>query len=194
MTTSGSAGRGSAALRQRRGRRSPRNSQRPDTVGPRIVVIDGEAAARRVWKMLLTKKGFIVSVTASPRRGLKLVTAQKPVLVMLNLATSGTDGLDALRAMKAYDEMTPVIVTVTFAKIRMATEDVRLGAFEYVSKPFDLGYIDALVDSVLLDGLTIASEPAMAAFPEAATRASPRLHPSWPESSTLCLSLAVVSG
>ncbi len=156
VKATGSAVRGSTAPRQRRGRRSPRDSQRRDAVTPRIVVIDGEAAARDLLKMLLTKKGFRVSVTASPRRGLRMLMAEKPDLIILNLTTSGADGLDALRAVKAYDEMTPVIVTVTPANIRLAREGVRLGAFDYVMKPFDPGYVDALVDSALQNWLTIA--------------------------------------
>jgi CheY-like chemotaxis protein len=116
-------------------------SQGTGAGNPLIVVVDDEARVRGLLKDLLTRKGYTVSVTADPKRGLKMLMGQKPALVILGLKRSEMDGLDLLRKMKTYDEMMPVIVTTHLVNIRLAKEGVRLGAFDYVLKPFDPAFM-----------------------------------------------------
>lgn len=114
-----------------------------------VVVIEDEAQVRVVLKDLLTRKGCTVSVTADPKRGLTMLMRQAPDLVILSLKRSAMDGLEVLRKMKTHEEMMPVIVTAPLRSIRLAKEGVRLGAFDYLLKPFDPAYVIALVENAL---------------------------------------------
>ncbi|MDP2894993.1 MAG: response regulator [bacterium] len=144
-----SAGVDATRVQGKRPRTLTQRSQGTGAGNPRIVVVDEEARVRAFLKDLLTRKGYTVSVTADPKRGLKMLMGQNPALVILGLKRSETDGLDLLRKMKTYDEMMPVIVTTHPVNIKLAKEGVRLGAFDYVLKPFDPAYMGALVENAL---------------------------------------------
>lgn len=114
-----------------------------------VIVIEDEVPIRGLLKNMLIRKGYTVSVTADPKRGLTMLMRQSPDLVILSLKRSETQSLDVLRKMKTHEEMMPVIVTAPLQHIRLAKEGVRLGAFDYVLKPFDPAYVSDLVDSAL---------------------------------------------
>jgi DNA-binding NtrC family response regulator len=115
----------------------------------RLVVIDDEARMRNLLKDLLTRKGYTVSVTADSKRGLTMLMRQAPDLVILGLKGSEMQGLDVLRRMKTHEEMMPVIVTTHPQNLSLAREGVRLGAFDYVLKPFKPAYMCDLVECAL---------------------------------------------
>jgi len=144
-----SAGVDGTPVRGARPQKVKESSQGTAAANPRIVVVDDEPLVRAFLKDLLTGKGYTVSVTADPKTGLRMLMGQKPDLVILGLKRSEMDSLDLLREMKTYDEMMPVIVTTHPVNIRLAKEGVRLGAFDYVLKPFDPAYMGALVENAL---------------------------------------------
>lgn len=144
-----SAGVDATRVQDKRPRTLTQRSQGTGAGNPRIVVVDDEARVRGLLKDLLTGKGYTVSVTADPKRGLKMLMGQNPDLVILGLKSSEMDSLDLLRKMKTYDEMMPVIVTTHLVNIRLAKEGVRLGAFDYVLKPFDPAFMSDLVENAL---------------------------------------------
>lgn len=116
---------------------------------PRVVVIEDESQVRGFLKNLLIQKGYTVLATADPKKGLTLLMRQPPDLVILALERSKMDGLDVLRKMKMHEEMMPVIVTTRLYNLSLAKEGMRLGAFDYVLKPFDPAYMSALVESAM---------------------------------------------
>ena len=114
-----------------------------------IVVIDHEREMPDLLRDLLGKKGCTVLVASDSDKGMEMVARERPALVILNLKMPATDGLAVLREIKKYDELTSVIVVARFADIGRAREAMRLGALDYFTKPFDVGYVEAVIKSAL---------------------------------------------
>ena len=62
---------------------------------------------------------------------------------------SGMDGLAVLQELKRFDETIPVIMTTRFTSIGRARNAIRLGAYDYITKPFDIPYTKALISEAL---------------------------------------------
>jgi DNA-binding NtrC family response regulator len=114
-----------------------------------IIVIDDEAEVCGLLKDLLTSEGYRVSAATDPQKGLQMVLKQEPDAVLLDLGMPKMDGFQVLKEIKKSNEALPVIIITGFVNIGLAREAIRLGAFDYVTKPFDVAYIKALVKNAL---------------------------------------------
>ena len=114
---------------------------------PCIVVVDDEEETCCLLKDLLSADGYTVVTASDPEEGLQIVTKVKPGLVLLDLKMPKMDGIEVLRRIKRTDETIPVIIMTGFATIGSARDAIRLGALDYITKPFDFEYIKALVET-----------------------------------------------
>ena len=69
-------------------------------------------------------------------------------LILTDLQLPGTDGLSVLQAARAASSSTQVVIITGYASLDSAIKAVRLGAYDYLTKPFSLGQIDVLLDRV----------------------------------------------
>lgn len=114
-----------------------------------IIVIDDEVEMCDLLEDLLTPEGYQVSTATDPKKGLQMVVKQIPDVVLLDLKMPEMDGFQVLREIKKSNEAVPVIIISGFLNIRLAREAISLGAFDYITKPFDLAYVKALIKNAL---------------------------------------------
>ncbi len=112
------------------------------TSAPRILAADDQRDVLESLRFLLRSEGCQVETATSPRLVLELLKQQDfdVVLIDLNYArdtTSGQEGLDLLRDIRALDESLPVVVMTAWSSVELAVEAMRCGARDFVEKPWD---------------------------------------------------------
>jgi len=107
-------------------------------VSARILVVEDEAAIRLALRGLLRKDGYAVELAESAEAAFRRLESETFDLVLTDLALGrGGSGMDVLRASKAHCEETPVVVITAHGSEKIAVEAMKLGAEDYVPKPFD---------------------------------------------------------
>jgi two-component system nitrogen regulation response regulator NtrX len=103
---------------------------------PRILVVDDEAAIRDSLRMILEYEhyGFIGASTGP--EGIAAVRRESPDLVVLDIKMPGMSGLEALAEMRKIDDTLPVAMISGHGTITDAVQATRLGAFDFIEKPF----------------------------------------------------------
>jgi DNA-binding NtrC family response regulator len=102
----------------------------------RILVVDDDQSLRRVMKMQLEEAGYEVTLAASGDEAFRLLSELRSSLVITDLQMP-TSGLDLLRQISTSEIDTTVIVITAFGTVETAVEAMRLGAYDYVTKPLD---------------------------------------------------------
>jgi len=103
---------------------------------PRILVIDDEAAIRDSLKMILEYEDFEFVGAASGADGIATVKRAAPDVVLLDIKMPGMNGLETLAAIRAADDAVPVAMISGHGTITDAMQATRLGAFDFIEKPF----------------------------------------------------------
>ncbi len=103
---------------------------------PHILVIDDEMGPRESLRMLL-KPNYQVHTATTVEAGLRLLREKKPDAVVSDIRMPGTNGIDGLRRIREIDPHVAVIMLTGFGALETAQEALRLGANDYISKPFD---------------------------------------------------------
>jgi two-component system response regulator HydG len=102
----------------------------------KILIVDDQRNMRTVLTMLLRGAGYEVDEAADGHEGADLAAKGAYDVVLTDLRMGGSDGLAVLRAAKEANAMTEVIVMTAYGTIESAVEAMRLGAFDYIEKPF----------------------------------------------------------
>jgi two-component system response regulator PilR (NtrC family) len=102
-----------------------------------ILVVDDELSMREVLEFLLIREGYRVSFAASGREAIDAIREGDFDLVLSDIRLGDLTGLDVLKAAKAKNANTAVIMISAYASTENAVEAMNLGAFDYVPKPFD---------------------------------------------------------
>jgi len=118
----------------------------------RILVVDDEAQVREVLIEFLAGEGYTVEGFASGSDALDAVTREPPDLVLLDIHMPGVDGVEILRRIRALDDKIAVIMVTANEDVAIARETLKLGAVDYVAKPFDFTYLERAVAAGLARG------------------------------------------
>jgi two-component system, NtrC family, response regulator HydG len=102
----------------------------------RVLIIDDQRNMRATLAMLLRGNGYEVEAAANGREGQELGVAGAYDLILTDLRMGELDGIDVLRAIKQAQPLTEVIVMTAYGTIESAVEAMKLGAFDYIQKPF----------------------------------------------------------
>jgi two-component system nitrogen regulation response regulator NtrX len=103
---------------------------------PRILVIDDEAAIRDSLRMILEYEHYEFIGASSGPDGIAAVKREAPDLVLLDIKMPGMNGLEVLAEIRKVDEALPVAMISGHGTITDAMQATRLGAFDFVEKPF----------------------------------------------------------
>ncbi len=103
---------------------------------PQVLVIDDEMGPRESLRMLL-KPSYQVYTAENVEAGLRILREKKPDAVISDIRMPGTSGIDGLRRIREIDPHVAVIMLTGFGALETAKEALRLGANDYISKPFD---------------------------------------------------------
>jgi DNA-binding NtrC family response regulator len=107
----------------------------------RILVVDDDSSLRRVMKMQLEEAGYEVSIASDGNQAYTMLKDLQPTLIITDLRMP-TSGLELLGRIAQEEIQTTVIVITAFGTVETAVEAMKMGAYDYVTKPLDF---DALV-------------------------------------------------
>ncbi len=105
--------------------------------GEKVLVVDDEQLIRWSLEKNLTKQGYEVVPEATGEDALKRLSEEDFDLMLLDLRLPGMDGLEVLRKIRERDKALVVIVITAHGVVDTAVEAMRLGAFDYIEKPFN---------------------------------------------------------
>ena len=123
----------------------------------RILIVDDEQNIRRILQASLDKAGFAALVAESGEQALQMLQAESVECVLTDVAMPGMDGYELqIRISKLWPDIAVVIMTA-YGTIPQAVQAIRDGAFEYITKPFDLDVVRKIIKAA------VKSEPASSA-------------------------------
>jgi len=118
----------------------------------RILVIDDEAYVRDLMMEVFTREGFLVKTASDGETGLDLACTGAFDLILLDLKLPKINGLTLLRSIMERDPDTIVVVITAYGSIETAIQAMKLGAYDYVTKPFEIDQLLLIVNRALERG------------------------------------------
>jgi DNA-binding NtrC family response regulator len=113
----------------------------------KLLLVDDEETMLKYLSRFLMKRGFDISVAANGKEALEKVKNHDYITVLLDVLMPEMDGIETLREIKKIKPMTEVIMLTGHASVQVAIEGMKLGAFDYLMKPFDR---DELIEKLRL--------------------------------------------
>ena len=110
-----------------------------------ILVVDDEKNQREILETILSGEGYDVTTASSGEAAMKFVESRRFDLVLTDLKMTGMSGLDLLKELTNYDKSIIVILLTAHGSVDSAVDALRLGAFDYLQKPYDS---EKLLDTV----------------------------------------------
>lgn len=135
-----------------------------------IAVVDDDEAVRLSTADLLEYIGFEAVLFASGNDLLRSDRLPYFHCILLDLRMPGLDGMEVLRALVALDHVPPVVVITGHGDIPAAVEAMKLGAHDFMEKPYDVDALAAKLDSALSEPRAAKSQAGAATDPRAAER------------------------
>jgi two-component system response regulator PilR (NtrC family) len=115
----------------------------------RILIVDDEPGMRDFLSILLRKEGYGVSLAESAEKAIEVLGRGEFDLVISDISMPGLSGIDVLRHSRAANPDTPVILITAYASTESAVEALKLGAWDYLLKPFDVEELKNIVRNAL---------------------------------------------
>lgn len=116
-----------------------------DTI-KRVLVVDDEASMRRNISDLLTPLGYETLEAGDGEEALQMLMQEKPHVIILDINLPKKDGLTVLMELKAKSNDIPVIIFTAFGTSERAIKAMKMGAFDYLEKPFELDEFILIVE------------------------------------------------
>jgi len=115
----------------------------------KILVVDDDLEMCRLLSEVLTEEGFSVLTTGESLEAAKILKKEEFDVLITDLKMKGLKGLDLLEEAKKIAPLTPVIIITAFGTIESAIQAMKMGAYDYVTKPFQMDEIVLTVKKAL---------------------------------------------
>ncbi|CAA9571577.1 MAG: Two-component transcriptional response regulator, LuxR family [uncultured Thermomicrobiales bacterium] len=115
----------------------------------RVLVVEDDPSISRLLQLELAHRGMEVYPVANGRAALKAVASARPDVVILDILLPGLDGEGVLRALRATGSSLPVIMLTARDGVSDKIRNLRTGADDYLTKPFDIDELVARIGTVL---------------------------------------------
>ena len=116
----------------------------------KILVVDDEKSIREMLMKFLAEKGYRACGAAGGDEALKVLKREKPDVVLLDIRMPGADGIETLKKIKRADKRVGVIMVTAVSEREVAEQCLELGAFDYITKPISLKYLEESLLAKLL--------------------------------------------
>jgi nitrogen regulation protein NR(I) len=103
-----------------------------------ILIIDDDDILRESFQKLLTEEGYKVESAASGEAGLEGIQKKAPDLVIVDVRLPGMNGLETFQAIHELEPKLPVIIMTAYGTTETAIQATKMGAFDYILKPFEI--------------------------------------------------------
>lgn len=118
-----------------------------------ILIIDDDAVVRSSLSLLLKRAGHEAEAVSNPTAAIDFVKHTTPSLMLMDmnfsLATQGKEGLELLQRIQIYAPNTPVILITAWGSIALAVKGMQLGAFDFITKPWDNRHLLKSIETAL---------------------------------------------
>jgi nitrogen regulation protein NR(I) len=115
----------------------------------KLLLIDDEEDVRYSFQRIFDSPEIELATASSGEEGLKVIPKFKPDLVLMDIRMGGMNGLETLRRIRQSDPKLLVILMTAYGTTQMAIEAMKLGAYDYLLKPFDALKLKELVGNAL---------------------------------------------
>ena len=120
-----------------------------ETTKARILIADDESSIRFVLREALESQGYTVTESADGTHALEALEAENFDLAFLDIRMPGMTGIEILERLQTSPLDTSIVIITAQSTFESAVEAMKLGALDYLSKPFALGEVQALADKAL---------------------------------------------
>ncbi|MBT9536708.1 MAG: sigma-54-dependent Fis family transcriptional regulator, partial [Nitrospirae bacterium] len=114
-----------------------------------ILVVDDEKFITLSLKQHLEKEGYEVFTAESGEEGLEVFRTEIPDIILLDIHLPGISGLETLEAIRKINKEVIVVIITAHGDIETAVSAIKLGAYDFVEKPFDINRISLLIKKAL---------------------------------------------
>ncbi|MEK6706990.1 MAG: sigma-54 dependent transcriptional regulator [Bdellovibrionota bacterium] len=111
----------------------------------KVLIIDDDEVTRKLLKEILDKEGYVICLASSGEEAIRLIKREVFPIILSDIRMLELDGMAVLRAVKKSGARSAVILMTGFGSMEGAVEAIRDGAFDYVSKPFKIDALKAVV-------------------------------------------------
>jgi CheY-like chemotaxis protein len=118
----------------------------------KILVIDDEPGLREMIVFDLTSRGYAVTTAANGREAVAKAKKERFDLALCDLMMPEMGGVETLRALKEAHPHTEVVMVTGYATLENAVETMKLGAYDYVSKPYEMDHLFGILEKALERG------------------------------------------
>ena len=115
----------------------------------KLLLIDDEEDVLYSFRRIFESPDIELTTASSGEEGLKLIPKLKPDLVLMDIRMGGISGLETLRRIRQMDTKLLVILMTAYGTTQMAIEAMKLGAYDYLLKPFDVPKLKDIVANAL---------------------------------------------
>jgi len=110
-----------------------------------VTIVDDDRRTRRVLQILIERLGLESRAFEDAEQALDSLRSESAALVLTDLKMPRVDGIEFMRELRNLDEGVPVIMLTAHGSIETAVEAMKLGAVDYLSKPFDIDVLESLI-------------------------------------------------
>ena len=115
----------------------------------KILIIDDEEIMRSFLADVLTDEGYETDIAENGEQGIEKIKQGNFHLVITDVKMPGISGIDVLKAAKDYNKNIDVIIMTGYASVNTAVESMKLGAVDYITKPFNIDQIKMIIERTL---------------------------------------------
>jgi len=114
----------------------------------KILAVDDELSVRDSLRMIF-KKDYQVVTAGSAREAWEKILSEEPDLIFLDIIMPQKDGMELLKEIRESQPLTPVVMLTAAKNLKTAVEAMKLGAYDYITKPFDVEELKIIADKAL---------------------------------------------
>ncbi|HAY21502.1 MAG TPA: Fis family transcriptional regulator, partial [Desulfobacterales bacterium] len=134
-----------------------------------ILIVDDDPQLRQSFEKLLLDEGHAVLTAPDGEAALTLIRQAPPDLVIMDVRMPGMSGLEAFKTMHDLEPKLPVVIMTAFGTTETAIEATKLGAYDYILKPFEIPDILVIIGQALEAGRFMRSKVEMNRPPQTAS-------------------------
>jgi DNA-binding NtrC family response regulator len=112
-----------------------------------VLVVDDELLIRKSLTKVLRARGYRVEAASTGAEGLEKIDEQRPQVMILDMRLPDTDGLSVLKRAREVDPLLQVIVITAFGDVQSAVDAMKLGACDFLRKPYEMEEIALATDA-----------------------------------------------
>lgn len=115
----------------------------------KLLVIDDDMGIQRMIDTAFSEDKYEVFTAGDAKTGIEIINKEQPDILFLDIKLPDANGIDLLKTIKKENKDIVVIMITAFGDSKDAVHSMKLGASAYINKPFDINYLESLVQNFL---------------------------------------------